>query len=75
MIVAMAISRKARKEAFATLEWAYITGRMAAQLGHADLREVREAIIDIKLATSYGTLVNAFKPGFFVSTQAVRCCL
>jgi hypothetical protein len=32
---------------------------------HTSIQQVRQVIIDISLGSRYGSLVNAFKPGFF----------
>ena len=65
MIALMARSRRAKSAEFATPQWKYITRRMAAQLAHDDLRDVMHTVVDISLGSRYGSLVNAFKPGYF----------
>ena len=65
MIALMAHSRRAKSAEFATPQWKYITRRMAAQLAHDDLRDVMHTVVDISLGSHYGSLVNAFKPGYF----------
>jgi hypothetical protein len=65
MIVLMAANKRAKERQFDTPQWKYIARRSMAELAHDNLREVKYVIVDITLGSRYGTLVNAYKPGFF----------
>jgi hypothetical protein len=65
MIIIMDQSRHKKNLQFTTPEWKYITRRVMAQLSLNDLREVKASIIDTTLGLRYGSLIIAFKPGFF----------
>jgi hypothetical protein len=65
MIIVMDQSRHRKDLQFTTPAWKYITRRVMAQLSLNDLREVKASIIDTTLGLRYGSLVIAFKPGFF----------
>ena len=72
MIVAMARSRHAKRVEFQTPQWKYITRRMAAQLATDDSDAVMHTIMDISLGSQYGSLINAFKPGYFFWCGSLR---
>jgi hypothetical protein len=65
MAITVAKNRAEKNKRFSTPAWQYIARRAMAQLGHDNLDEVRSAIIDITLGIRYGSLISAFKPGFF----------
>ena len=75
MIVLMARSRHAKSVEFETPQWKYITRRMATQLATDDLHAVMHTIMDISLGSQYGSLVNAFKPGYFFWCGSLRLSL
>merc|ERR1711871_570590 len=65
MAIMVARNRAEKNRQFSTPTWQYIARRAMAQLGHNNLDEVRAAIIDITLGIRYGSLISAFKPGYF----------
>ena len=65
MMVVTNISRNKKNKQFTTPEWSYITRRVMTQLGLNDLAEVKSSIIDTSLGLRYGSLIIAFKPGYF----------
>jgi hypothetical protein len=64
MLVMAQVQRQRHKE-YDTSEWNYIARRIATQLGENDATVVKDALIDISLGNVYGTLVNAYRPGYF----------
>jgi hypothetical protein len=64
MLVMAQVQRQRHKE-YDTSEWNYIARRVATQLGENDATVVKDALIDIALGNVYGTLVNAYRPGYF----------
>eukprot|EP01046_Picozoa_sp_COSAG06_P029965 COSAG06_NODE_2819_length_6234_cov_2.814996_1_plen_1898_part_00 len=61
----MMATHKQRKKDYDTPEWNYIARRVATQLAHDNVKEIKAALIDISLGTTYGPLVNAYRPGHF----------
>ena len=66
---------KQRKKDYDTPEWNYVARKVAAQLGHDRVVEVKDALIDISLGTLYGPVINAYRPGHFrwESFDMLRC--
>ena len=63
MVLIVHFVEKRRHENHDTPEWAYIARRVATQLAHDRVPEVKDALIDISLGKTYGPLVNAYRPG------------
>ena len=65
IMVHMARTQRHRHKEYDSPEWNYISRRVATQLAHDDVQEIKDALIDISLGTTYGPLVNAYRPGHF----------
>jgi hypothetical protein len=66
MAIVVAKNRAEQHKQFSAPTWQYIARRAMAQLGHDNVDEIKNSIIDITLGNRYGSLISAFKPGVYV---------
>jgi hypothetical protein len=67
LMLALARHRRSRIAQSDTPMMEYIQRRVMTELKLSDLSEIRAVIIDLKLGKRFGSLVNAYKPGYFVT--------
>ena len=66
LFVLLVKNRRAQLERFDTPQLDYIARRVMTELGHDSLSDVQTCIVDLKLGSRFGSLINAYRPGLFV---------
>lgn len=67
LIVVLVRNRQARLAQSDTPRMEYITRRVMTELKLSDLSEVQAVIVDLKLGNRFGKIVNAYRPGMFIT--------
>ena len=65
LMLGLAKNQQAKREEFNTPKMDYVCRRVMTELNHGKLSEVETVVIDLKLGSRFGNLVNAYRPGMF----------